>query len=168
MVEMNKKGFTLVELLAVIAILAILVIMAVPNVINLFNEAKASTFVSQAQSLYKSVEQQVVANQMKNASSGSYVFCSGDSASSISLSGSSNVHYYVTYSAGKVTSFFVEDGSYVLYLDATTANNDVKLSDLSASSNGTYSNVYLLASGKSISTCAAPSADIKGTAVSVE
>ena len=165
---MNKKGFTLVELLAVIAILAILVIMAVPNVINLFNEAKASTFVSQAQSLYKSVEEQVVANQMKNASSGSYVFCSGDSASSISLSGSSNVHYYVTYSAGKVTSFFVEDGSYVLYLDATKANNDVKLSDLSASSKGAYSNVYLLASGKSISTCAAPSEDIKGTAVSVE
>ena len=33
---MNKKGFTLVELLAVISILAILVIIAVPNIMKLF------------------------------------------------------------------------------------------------------------------------------------
>ena len=32
----NKKGFTLVELLAVIAILAILVVIALPNVIGKF------------------------------------------------------------------------------------------------------------------------------------
>ena len=49
---MKKKGFTLVELLAVIAILAILVIMAVPNVINLFNDAKLRTFISETESLY--------------------------------------------------------------------------------------------------------------------
>ena len=53
---MNKKGFTLVELLAVIAILAILVIMAVPNVLSLFTGAKVSTFISQAESLYKAAE----------------------------------------------------------------------------------------------------------------
>ncbi len=35
-----KKGFTLVELLAVIAILAILVIIALPNVMGMFNTAK--------------------------------------------------------------------------------------------------------------------------------
>ena len=43
----NKKGFTLVELLAVIAILAILVIIALPNVINLFNSAKRNAFETQ-------------------------------------------------------------------------------------------------------------------------
>ena len=35
-VSMKKKGFTLVELLAVIAILAILVIVAMPNVLGMF------------------------------------------------------------------------------------------------------------------------------------
>ena len=40
----NKKGFTLVELLAVIAILAILVILAIPNVIKLYNNAKKTDF----------------------------------------------------------------------------------------------------------------------------
>ena len=34
---MNKKGFTLVELLAVIAILALLIIIALPNVLEMFN-----------------------------------------------------------------------------------------------------------------------------------
>ena len=37
---MSKKGFTLVELLAVIAILAILVIIALPNILKMFNNAK--------------------------------------------------------------------------------------------------------------------------------
>ena len=35
---MKKKGFTLVELLAVIAILAILVIVAMPNVLGMFKQ----------------------------------------------------------------------------------------------------------------------------------
>ena len=45
---MKKKGFTLVELLAVIAILAILVIIALPNVLKLFTSAKVNTFKTEA------------------------------------------------------------------------------------------------------------------------
>ena len=48
---MNKKGFTLVELLAVIAILAILVIVAMPNVLGMFNQAKVSSFAIEVQKL---------------------------------------------------------------------------------------------------------------------
>ncbi len=48
---MKKKGFTLVELLAVIAILAILVIVAMPNVLGMFNEAKQNTFVVDVQKI---------------------------------------------------------------------------------------------------------------------
>ena len=45
---MSKKGFTLVELLAVIAILAILVIIALPNVLKMFNDSKKNAFMVQA------------------------------------------------------------------------------------------------------------------------
>ena len=45
---MKKKGFTLVELLAVIAILAILVIIAIPNVLKMFNDSKKNAFMVQA------------------------------------------------------------------------------------------------------------------------
>ena len=44
---MNKKGFTLVELLAVIAILAILVIMALPAVLRMFNQARKDSFTNE-------------------------------------------------------------------------------------------------------------------------
>lgn len=44
---MSKKGFTLVELLAVIAILAILVIIALPNVLKMFNDSKKNAFIVQ-------------------------------------------------------------------------------------------------------------------------
>lgn len=44
---MNRKGFTLVELLAVIAILGILTLIAVPNVIKLYNEAVLREMVVQ-------------------------------------------------------------------------------------------------------------------------
>ena len=37
---MNKKGFTLAELLAVIAILALLIILVLPNIVSLFKESK--------------------------------------------------------------------------------------------------------------------------------
>ena len=42
-----KKGFTLVELLAVIAILAILVIIALPNIMGMFNSAKKKSFLNE-------------------------------------------------------------------------------------------------------------------------
>ncbi len=44
---MKRKGFTLVELLAVIAILAILVIIALPNVLKIFNDSKKNAFIVQ-------------------------------------------------------------------------------------------------------------------------
>jgi prepilin-type N-terminal cleavage/methylation domain-containing protein len=53
---MKKKGFTLVELLAVIAILAILVIVAMPNVLGMFNQAKYNTFVTEVQSYMDSAK----------------------------------------------------------------------------------------------------------------
>ena len=49
---MKKKGFTLVELLAVIAILAILVIIALPNVMGMFREAKKNSFMTEIISMH--------------------------------------------------------------------------------------------------------------------
>ena len=64
---MKKRGFTLVELLAVIAILAILVIVAMPNVIDMFNSAKADTFVTEVQKYMDSAKTAFVSDAFSNA-----------------------------------------------------------------------------------------------------
>lgn len=54
---MKKKGFTLVELLAVIAIIAILVIIAMPNIMKLFREARVSLNLIVAENYVNAGEQ---------------------------------------------------------------------------------------------------------------
>lgn len=41
---MNKKGFTMIELLAVLVILGLLIVIAVPNIIDIFNEKKEELY----------------------------------------------------------------------------------------------------------------------------
>jgi len=64
-VKMNKKGFTLVELLAVIAILALLVIIALPNVLKMFNQAKKDMFLTEAKTIYKEISKKYISETMR-------------------------------------------------------------------------------------------------------
>ncbi len=52
---MNKKGFTLVELLAVIVILALIMVFAVPQILNVMNDSKKKNFQLYAQRFMQSV-----------------------------------------------------------------------------------------------------------------
>lgn len=49
--KLNKKGFTLVELLAVIVVLAIIMIIAIPAVMDSMNKAKNKSFKMYAQKM---------------------------------------------------------------------------------------------------------------------
>lgn len=69
---MNKKGFTLVELLAVIAILAILVIIALPNVLKMFNDSKKNSFVNEVREVFKTAQTQFVADNLTNPGAVTY------------------------------------------------------------------------------------------------
>ena len=53
-----KKGFTLVELLAVIVIMAIIILIAIPNVMESLNEAKATNFGNEVTSIKNSAKNQ--------------------------------------------------------------------------------------------------------------
>lgn len=53
---MNKKGFTLVELLAVIVILAIIALIATPIVINVVNESREKANLRSIESYAKAYE----------------------------------------------------------------------------------------------------------------
>lgn len=55
-ISINKKGFTLVELLAVIVILAVLALVAMPNVTRLMENARKNSFTTEATQFAKDAQ----------------------------------------------------------------------------------------------------------------
>ncbi len=53
---MNKKGFTLVELLGVIIILSIIMLIAIPNITSILNKSKNDTYLTDARKLITQAE----------------------------------------------------------------------------------------------------------------
>ena len=114
---MKKKGFTLVELLAVIAILAILVIIALPNVMGMFNQAKQNSFTTEAKEIFKQAEQQWISDSMLSTQEITYHRVGGTTGASvgngIQLTGRTQLDYYIKVNkSGKIVNYYATDGSY--------------------------------------------------------
>ena len=110
---MNKKGFTLVELLAVIAILAILVIIALPNVMTMFNNAKKESYITEAKEIIKVAEQTWISDSMFNTKDRVYIRCEGCTGDSLDLSGRNSIDYYIKIDkSGKIVEYYNTDGTY--------------------------------------------------------
>ena len=62
---MKKKGFTLVELLAVIVILGIIMSIATPIIIKIINDSKKETYKLSMSGYVKAVEEQIAVNKAK-------------------------------------------------------------------------------------------------------
>ena len=118
---MKKKGFTLVELLAVIAILAILVIIALPNVLSMYNEARKNTFITEVRDYYRAGEQNFLLN---SGNSVTYTSLTGVTGSkTIEMTGNKNMQYYITFDAnGKCTKLLATNGTYKIEATATEIN----------------------------------------------
>lgn len=65
---MNKKAFTLMELLAVIIVLGIITTIIVPKVVNMLNEAEKNTNMSSAEGLVKAAEYKYQDNEINGIS----------------------------------------------------------------------------------------------------
>ena len=60
--KMNKKGFTLIEMLVVIAVIAVLVSIVIPTVTSATNKAKLATDAANIRSAIASVTTEALAN----------------------------------------------------------------------------------------------------------
>ncbi len=128
---MKKKGFTLVELLAVIAILAILVIIALPNVLGMFQSAKKNTFTTELQNIYKSATTQYVSDSMNRGAgskasgiwytrshTGNSPAVACGSTARLDLSGTETINYFIQFDlSGKVIRYAATDGEFVFWYD---------------------------------------------------
>lgn len=100
---MKKKGFTLVELLAVIAILSILVIIALPNIVGMFTKAKKDLFLTEVKTLYKESANKFISNSMIGSGSQN-IYCKSESDNISPLDvTTSDVYYYIEKDSSGVT-----------------------------------------------------------------
>ena len=115
-----KKGFTLIDLLAVIIILAILMIIAVPNILSTLATARSSAFITQAESVYKAAEQQYIIDTMSGNASTCY-----DKTNLNLGSISSGVTFTVQMNSsnGTVSNLTITDSGQQLTASGTTMNN---------------------------------------------
>lgn len=77
---MKKRGFTLMELLAVIVILAIIALIAVPIILNVIDETKKKAIKESANGYLDAVEKSIVLENLKekNFNDGTYYIKNGD------------------------------------------------------------------------------------------
>ena len=126
----NKKGFTLIELMAVIAILAILIVLAIPNILKIFTSSKEKAFLVQVKELYKAAEQEIINKNISNSSVIIKKFDSNEEDKKINLSGTQNLKYCIKIQDNKITSIAVSNGDYWYFNE-----NIVSLSDISNEDN---------------------------------
>ena len=131
---MKKKGFTLVELLAVIAILAILVIIALPNVMGMFNTANENSFYTEVKEIYKTAQNQWMLDNMSGANQSITYTRSG--TNKLDLSGRDDIDYSITInSAGNVTRYAASDGTF-WYVNHTSTG--LKVEDIDKDNGGKW------------------------------
>ena len=124
---MNKKGFTLVELLAVIAILAILVIIALPNVLKMFNDSKKNSFITEAKTVYSEVSKKYISESMKG---NKLTYISSKDDTKLEMTGR-NLQYCVLLNTdGSVKSMKVSNGEWIAELPSGKKITDLKNADL--------------------------------------
>lgn len=105
----SKKGFTLVELLAVIVVLAIIMIIAVPSVLNSMATAKKNSFVIEARKAINLTMQTKQTEDLLNQNTSKTCY----TLSEIGLEAGGRYHGYVQYdSTAKAYKVTMSDGTY--------------------------------------------------------
>ena len=111
----SKKGFTLVELLAVIAILAILMLLIMPNVLNMFQNGRKDAFITQVQTVWRTANTQYISGSLSGAANSTFASTCPTGLSSCGQLdvGSTNVKYFVNINGeGNVAQIGVSDGNF--------------------------------------------------------
>lgn len=144
---MKKKGFTLVELLAVIAILAILVIMALPAVLRMYRQARVDSFQNEVRKVYSTAQQQWMSDVMGIGAGGSIEYGNNPATGKkcnhmLEMTGNSKFKYNIVIDvAGKVTAFTASNGTYSYTMEGATiadSTRGIQVQEILVDADATY------------------------------
>ena len=108
---MKKKGFTLVELLAVIAILAILVLIVLPQVLTMFRKSQEDTFLIEARAIMNAAEKQLSQeNFAGDVTDKIYCMSSGEIINKLDTNGR-EIFYLIYVKNSKIVMYAISDNS---------------------------------------------------------
>lgn len=116
-----KKGFTLVELLAVIAILAILVIISMPNFVKIFGVGEKKIFVNNALTITDEVTKNYVIDDIKGEVLGDVVTSFDESK--IELDGVEMDYYIEIDDEGNMENIIISNTEYCI--ESTTGKDGI-------------------------------------------
>ncbi len=124
--KLNKKGFTLVELLAVIVVLAIIIVIAAPKVLEAMNSATKKAFQMEGQAILTKAMELYMADDLLGA--GSTTKCYTLSSLGITTTGNYK-GYVIVYGSSLIGN--QNTSAYYLYLtDNTYQYNNASYADV--------------------------------------
>ena len=142
---MNKKGMTLVELLAVVGILTLLLLITLPNAIKSLKSSKKSSFHTDVQTVYKTAVSQFMVDE-PTATSIIYARISGEGYGdqndehnpfkTLELTGSTKMDYVIRLKRNTdgdiyITHYYASDHEYQYQYPEDPNNQDGNIDDVS-------------------------------------
>lgn len=125
---MNKKGFTLIELIGVILILIILIMYAVPRISKLYKNSKKNTFLNNVSVIYSKSQEKRTENKIFDRPT-NYIYSEDETR--LELTGK-KLYYCILFDKENVTYLNVFDGKY--YIEATENFDKLKISQVKENS----------------------------------
>ena len=139
---MSKRGFTLIEVLAVIAILAILAVIAIPNVIKLYNNARKETFLVQAKNVLSSAMDEYTSSALHGETLANNIYChlENDDYNSLNMTGDSKIYYKIILDKnGNPTSIKIFNNTFSV--TASSSIDNLTISDVMSEGSTYYETV---------------------------
>jgi len=112
-----KKGFTLVELLAVIVVISVVLLLAVPKIGDVVEQSRMNTFLGEAKNVFKMAELVSVDNLSTN-------YISSEDETKLHMDGN-DLKYCITIDTnGEIESIIVKNGKYSISGDSNFKSLD--------------------------------------------
>lgn len=143
MKKLNKKAFTLIELLAVILILGIIALIAIPTITNIIEEAKKGSAKTSVLSIINAIDNVIMTNEIKgdvanNISNGIYTI-EELMEKGLTIKGKTPTSGVVTVLNSKITSAEISYDKYEFIIDEDgNITDEAKVYGLRWDGNNTY------------------------------